>query len=107
MSAANYRRAPSYRGDTLLGFTVSIDVGGSPAQLQSARLQLRLPTGALAYEWVAACSGNIVTLPDVPAEDTAKWPVGALDFDLEVTLAGGRVVTWLKGTQPIHADRTR
>lgn len=107
MSAATHHRAMAYRGDTLLGFSVAIAIDGQPASVSSARLHLRTPAGALVHDWPATCAGNLVSLPDVPAATTAKWPTGTLDYDLEVTLADGRTVTWLTGTQPIAIDRTR
>jgi len=106
-TVAKYDRTPFVRGDTLLGWSVQISVDGEPAQLLSARLQLRTGNGGLVYDWPAVVSGNLVSLPDVAAEVTAGWPVGRLEYDLEVTLAGGRTVTWLCGAQPVIPDRTR
>lgn len=104
---ATHNRARTYRGDTLPGFAVAIDIDGQPASVNTARLQLRTASGALVYDWPAAVAGNRVTLPDVPAAITAKWPTGLHEYDLEVTLTDGRTITWLAGTQPIAPDRTR
>lgn len=104
---ARYDRKPCLRGDTMLGWSVDITIDGAPAALDSARLHLCTDFGRLVYAWPTAVQGSCVTLATVPAEVTAKWPTGILEYDLEVTLAGGRVVTWLHGTQPVHPDRTR
>lgn len=103
---ATYNRAPLRRGDTLLGWCVDIDIAGVPAQLLSARLQLRTGNGRLVHDWPATVDGARILLPDVPAATTASWPVGVLLYDLEVTLADGRVATWLQGEQPVLADRS-
>lgn len=107
MTAVSHHRAAAYRGDTLLGFSVAIAIDGQPASVSSARLHLRTASGTLVHDWPATCAGDLVSLPDVPAATTAKWPTGALEYDLEVTLVDGRTVTWLTGTQPIAPDRTR
>lgn len=103
---ATYNRAPFRRGDTLLGWGVDIEIAGQPAQLLGARLQLRTSNGRLVYDWPATVEGARIQLPDVPAATTTGWPVGVLLYDLEVTLADGRVATWLQGEQPVVADRS-
>lgn len=107
MRVAEYNRPGSFRGDTLLGLTISITLGGVDADISSARLQLRTSSGKLVYDWVPVVVGNLVTFDEIPPEITKDFPVGVLEFDLKVTLSSGRVVTWLKGTQPILVDRTR
>jgi hypothetical protein len=105
--AAVYNREATYRGDTLLGWSVQVDIDGAPAPLASARLQLRAANGSLVHDWAPGVVGSNVTFPTVPAETTAQWPVGRLEFDLEITLLDGRVATWLTGSQLVNADRTR
>lgn len=105
--SAIYNRRPSIRGDTLLGWSVDVSIDGEPAQLESARLHLCTNAGRVVYAWPAVVVGNRITLSDVPADVTAAWPIGVLEYDLEIVLAGGRTVTWLTGVQPVLADRTR
>lgn len=103
---AIYNRRPSLRGDTLRGFSLEARIGGEPASIVSARSQLRTPAGRLIHTYELYVSGAQVTVPDVPAEVTRNWPVATLVYDIEVTLADERVVTWVSGAQPILADRT-
>jgi len=104
---ARYDRKPCLRGDTLLGWSVDIAIDDAPSEIASARLHLCTEAGRLVYAWPVAIAGNRITLADVPAQETARWPTGRLEYDLEVTLASGRTVTWLAGTQPIIPDWTR
>lgn len=103
---AIYNRAPFVRGDTLSGWSVDIQSGGVPQMIESARLQLRTRYGRLQHDWPATIEGSSVIFPDVPPSITSQFPVETLVFDLELTLPGGRVVTWLAGEQPVLADRT-
>ena len=106
MISATYNRRPYYRGDTILGWSVEIKKDGVPVDIASARLQLRAGVGMLVYDWPLTITGATVTMHDIPAEDSAKFQPIDLHYDLEVTLADGRVVTWLAGCQPIVADGT-
>jgi hypothetical protein len=51
--------------------------------------------------------GGKVVVQEVAGTATALWPTAELEYALEVTLTSGRVVTWLKGKQPILKDITR
>lgn len=102
---AVYDRPPVTRGDTVLGWQITVSVNESPAEIIEARMQFR--QGArLVYQAEVAVAGGVVTVGEIPPEDCAAFPVGELDYDLEITLGGGRVVTWLKGKQRILADVT-
>lgn len=103
---ATYNRQPLVRGDTLLGWSVAITQDGLPVDITSARSQLRYVGGSLVHTFDLQVVGNVVTYADVEAEVTATWPLLPLAYDLELTLADGRVVTWLKGSQEITIDRT-
>lgn len=103
---ATYNRSPFVRGDTLLGWSVDIQTDGAPQLIDSARLQLRDRFRRLVHEWPATIDGSTVLFADVPPGITSQFPVEVLVFDLELTLPGGRVVTWLAGEQPVLADRT-
>lgn len=105
-SMATYNRAPVVRGDTLRGWSVAVEIDGQPVGIQSARLHLRARGGRLVYSWPAAIDGAVVRMADVGAAVTAEWPAESLTYDLELTLADGRVATWLQGEQPVLADRT-
>jgi hypothetical protein len=78
----------------------------APVDISSARSQLRTPKNSLVHEVDVSIVGNIVSMAEVPPEVTSTWPLYVLEYDLEVTLVDGRVVTWLKGNQPVVIDRT-
>ena len=103
---ATYDRPPIVRGDTLQGWSVAITQDDLPVSIASARSQLRQQGGLLVHSFDLEVVGNLVTFEPVPASVTENWPILDLAYDLEVTLADGRVVTWLKGTQRITIDRT-
>ena len=103
---ATYNRPALVRGDTLLGWSVAITQDSLPVSIASARSQLRTSRNALLLESVVTVAGNVVSIAQVEAEITATWAIGVYDYDLEITLADGRVVTWLKGQQSIVIDRT-
>jgi len=103
---AEYNRKSSMRGDTLLGFSVDVMLDAAPASIASARMHLRSSGGRLIYAYPVGFSGGTVTIPDVAGTETAHWPIGTLLWDIEITTVSGRIATWLKGTQPILADRT-
>ena len=103
---ATYNRPELVRGDTLLGWSVTISIDGYPATISSARSQLRTPRNSLIHEFDVIVVGNVVTIGRVLPEVTATWPLDVLEYDLEITLEDGRVVTWLRGQQKITLDRT-
>lgn len=105
-NVAVYNRRAAIRGDTLLGWSFSVSIDEVPVDIVSARSQLRTKLGGLIHNYELTVDGNQVTIPDVSHELTQAWPTGILEFDVEVTLASGRVVTWITGTQPIFLDRT-
>lgn len=101
-----YNRPPLVRGDTLTGWSVEVQIGGAPQLIESARLHLRTRYGRLQHDWPAVVDGSTVIFADVPPSITSQFAVETLVFDLELTLPGGRVFTWLAGEQPVLADRT-
>ena len=103
---ATYNRPSLVRGDTLLSWSVAITQDGLPVEITSARSQLRYVGGLLVHTFDVQVVGNVVTYAEVEAGVTATWPLTTLVYDLEITLADGRVVTWLKGSQEITIDRT-
>lgn len=103
---ATYNRPSIVRGDTLLSWSVAITKDGLPVEIASARSQLRYEGGLLVHTFDLQVTGNVVTYAEVPAVITETWPLLTLAYDLELTLADGRVVTWLKGSQTITIDRT-
>lgn len=105
-SIATYDREPVIRGDTLPGWSVDVQVNSQPQEIESARLHLRTSTGRLVYDWPVTVSGSTVFMAPVEHEVTEKWPILALQYDLELTLSDGRVVTWLTGRQPVSPDVT-
>ena len=123
MTPATYHFPNLVRGDSLLATEiVRITSEDEPVALSSARLQVRHAiTGRLIHEWTttgatanATLTGddsNAVTLGAVAPAVTATWPPSTPGkphlYDLQVTLAAGRVLTLIAGQFPISADITR
>ena len=103
---STYNKPALIKGDTLVAWTVSFTKDGAPIALLSARMQFRTHAGQLVHSCVCNVSGSTVTIEEVPGSVTETWSIGELVYSLELTLVGGRVVTWLQGTQPIVKDIT-
>lgn len=102
---------PSYkRGDTVGGMTLVVRDRETrdPIVPVSVRAQLRNQYGKLAYTFDTAIdlSTGVVSLYPIPATASEKFAVGVYGYDVEYTLANGRVVTYLQGTLDIQADVT-
>lgn len=106
-SVVKYDRQAVYRGDTISSWSVNITKDGQPAPLFSAKLELKNSIGKLIYDWPVVVSGSTVTMETIPSSISSTFPIGTLEFSLEVTLVGGRTVTWLIGTQKILSKRVR
>lgn len=90
---------------------------GDPVAITSARMQLRTSARQLVYEWSTATENllltgdaatlNRLTLEEVGPSVTNNWPIGAHNFDLEVTFDTGEVGTVLAGSITVAPDITR
>lgn len=84
------------RGDTLDASCVYQDENDRPASLDGITItsQIRTPKGVL----VADCGVTITNEGAgefnlvVPAEETALWPIGKLEWDIKYALDGGAEV---------------
>ena len=112
---------PSHkRGDTYTARVIAVLTNtdtDAPVAIASARLQVRRQSGRVVHEWtteddsmtISGAGDNVLTLARVEAEDTADWPPGVHDYDLEITLADDDATTFTapEGTFEITADVTR
>ncbi|MEO5914868.1 MAG: hypothetical protein ABIS50_11585 [Luteolibacter sp.] len=109
---------PVMRGDTFPARPLAmLSQDGAAVEVTSALLQVRTRLRqTLVTEWKTSddsilISGsptpNIITLAEKPAAETAEWPLGRHDYDLEITLADGRVITLFKGDFPVNRDTSR
>lgn len=107
---------PHLRGDTWAGFAeIEILLNGEPVDLTgaSARMQIRRSKGSptLLMEW--STSDDTITLTE-PSEGkfavvgrVIDLPAGSVVWDIELTLASGRVLTVAGGSWEILGDVTR
>ena len=106
---------PLKRGDTFPARPLAIlSRDGSAVAVASAILQVRTRLrGVLAAEWNSSNSSvlitgspvaNTITLAAKLSSETNYWPVGTHDYDLQITLADGAVITLFKGDFPVARD---
>jgi hypothetical protein len=119
MRPATYNMTPLVRGDTMPAWTVVFTQDSAPVAIDSARLQLREPgkVPRVVYEWMSTgASPNItiggmglneLTFAPIASSDSAGFPVGTLEYDLEVVLPSGVKWTPISGTLQILRDITR
>lgn len=103
---------PSYkRGDTVPEMSVTLvdKETESPIIPLSVRSQLRDFRDNMLFDFPISISTTTgrVSLGEIPPEVTRTFPNGAYKYDIEYTLAGGRVVTYLEGVLKIEGDVTR
>lgn len=104
-SIGNHRRPARKRGDTLLAWSLEFKTGTTPLDIASARMQLRFGARrVLVAEMVCTVEGGRVDIAAYP--NTSNFPIGSLMYDIELTLADGRILTPIEGVQPIVEDYT-
>jgi hypothetical protein len=101
------------RGDTLSGLTFTFtDSAGAAISVFSARAQVRANNvnADLLHTFTCLVSGpdnNIVSLSTIGVVASAGFQTGTHAWDLELTLADGRVRTWIGGDFVVSGDITR
>lgn len=111
-----YDFKPMWRGDTFKKrLFARLSKGGVPLEVIAARMHVRTALNRRLLSWDTAdgsmtLSGetvnNAITLHEKTAAVMAELPEGAHHYDLEVTLGGGVVRTYLAGKFPIQSDAT-
>lgn len=92
------------RGDTLNPFFVDFAIDGTPLGITSARARLITLSRDPVFEWAPSISGGRVTMPAVSSSETAIWPVGVLDYGVELLLSTGLTITPVVGALTVLSD---
>jgi len=106
MEPAIYNYGITVRGDTIALRTVTIVIDDIAANISSTRMMIRKEDQTLVTTLTPTISSNTVTIPAIAGSTTATFPIGTLKYDLEVTLSGGDVRTYIQGDIPIVTDYT-
>jgi len=107
MTPATYNFEDTVRGDTIKTRDVTILLDGSPASITTARMYIRGKNDSLVYKNDnLTVNTNVVTIPTIAGSETKNFPVDTLQYDLEVTLSGGVVRTYMQGSITILKDYT-
>lgn len=105
-----WNRGSIWRGDTLLGFSMRIadKVTGEPIVPVDicAHIVDRVGRKVVALDSSISTEGT-VTFGRVDGDVTATWRAGAYAFDVEYTLADGRVRTYLTGSVTLLEDKSK
>lgn len=105
-----WNRGSIWRGDTLLGFSMRIadKVTAEPIVPVTicAHIVDSFGRKVVALESSIGTDGT-VTFDRVDGEVTAAWRAGAYAFDVEYTLADGRVRTYLTGSVTLLEDKSK
>lgn len=103
-------RGAIWRGDTLLGFSMRIadKVTGDPVipVAVCAHIVDQMGRKVVALNSSIGVDGT-VTFARVDGEVTAAWRAGKYGFDVEYTLADGRVRTYLTGSFTVLEDKSK
>lgn len=98
------------RGDTLDGFShlYTLDSDGSELSITSARATLKSATGTPFHNWATGTDvtivGGLVTFGAV--QDTLSFPIGTMNYDVELTLNDGSLKTFVCGKMRVVEDYT-
>ena len=105
-----WNRGSMWRGDTLLGFSMRIadKVTGEPIVPVGicAHIVDQVGRKVVALDSSIAADGT-VSFKRVNGEVTATWRAGAYAFDVEYTLADGRVRTYLVASFAVLEDKSK
>lgn len=103
-------RGGMWRGDTLLGFSMRIadKVTGDPVIPVAicAHIVDQMGRKVAALESSTGVDGT-VTFARIDGEVTSAWRAGKYGFDVEYTLADGRVRTYLTGSFNVLEDKSK
>ncbi len=108
------------RGETFRGRQIAKTtdpVTGDPIPIAAARMEIRTTAGALVHRWssedptpnaeIIGEHNNAVLLYPVEKSVTSQWPLGNLQYDLEVDFSADNAAkTLLAGIIPVIANIT-
>lgn len=107
----NHKRLTSYkRGDTIPKFALRVvnQLSNEPIVPVSVCSQLRSEFDNLIHIFdVVIDADGTVTLGEIPTEFSKLFDAGEYFYDVQYTLADGRVVTYLQGSLKIEGDISR
>ena len=106
MTPATYTYPSQVRGDTIRSRTFTIEIDSVAADILSAEMNIRNSDDSLIKNVALTVDANIITQPELSQAVTEVFPIGTLYYDIEVTLNGGLVRTYISGTIPITKDYT-
>ena len=99
-----------WRGDTLLGFSIRIADKVTAVPIIPVTICAHI-VDSFGRKVVALDSSigtdGTVTFDRVDGEVTAAWRAGAYAFDVEYTLADGRIRTYLTGSFAVLEDKSK
>ena len=103
-------RGSMWRGDTLLGFSMRIvdkdtDVAVVPTDI-CAHIVDSFGRKVVALDSSIGADGT-VTFDRIDGSVTATWRAGAYAFDVQYTLADGRIRTYLTGALVVLEDKSK
>lgn len=105
-----WSRGSIWRGDTLLGFSMRIadKVTGMPIIPVTicAHIVDSFGRKVVALDSSIGADGT-VTFARIDGSVTAVWRAGAYAFDVEYTLADGRIRTYLTGSVTLLEDKSK
>lgn len=107
---ATYNLPTIYRGDTMDDFTIKLNMPdrGQPIVPTSVCVQLMDERGRIAATLGTQISSDgLVTVKGLSASETAALKPQVYRYDVEYTLPGGHVRTYLTGTREILEDVSR
>lgn len=99
-----------YRGDTINSLVITIKDSDTQEVLipKDVCLQFRDKNDNLVYDWKPhiTTTGGVI-FDTIPKEDTRRFPVGWLKFDIEFTRIDGKVHTYVSGKLRVMEDVSR
>ena len=103
-------RGSIWRGDTLLGFSMRIADKVTAEPIVPVEICAHIVDSfgrkAVALDSSIGADGT-VTFAGIDGSVTATWRAGAYAFDVEYTLADGRVRTYLTGSVTLLEDKSK
>ena len=105
-----WNRGSIWRGDTLLGFSMRIvdKDTGVPVIPVTICAHIVDSFGRKVAELESSIgTDGTVTFARVDGDITATWRAGSYSFDVEYTLADGRIRTYLAGSLTVLEDKSK
>lgn len=104
MTPGIYNYPSQVRGDTIRQRTFTVSIDTIPANIVSAKMNIRDCFNVLVYNVPLVVNSNIITQPSIDGSVTKLFPLAILNYDIEITLSGGLIRTYIQGTIEILKD---